>query len=177
MSDISRVAGVGPTIKLGGLTLTANPKTMRHYGEISAEIIRRRGNPMDLIRQAREVLTPDIVQQFVEKAFEEAIKWKTVTTLQLFEFLQTLDGMLFMLWLSVRDNDRSLYTLEHVSMLYLDEYEARLRAGGAKAAQEYEAEIEASLSQADSDNELGNSTGSPLTSAVASPVVANPAAV
>lgn len=172
MEGLSRTLGVGPTIELGGRKLTVQSRILRHFAEIEAEIIKRRGNPFDLIREAKEALKecPEIMNQFVERAFDEARKWKTVTLLELGEFLNnTWGGTCFSLWLAIRDNDRTNLTLEYVTRQFSDEYEAQLRDFGAEAAQKWKSEIEAAIDQASGGDELGNSTGSPSSSDQTSP--------
>ncbi len=171
MDGISRTAGVGPTIQLGGRSLTTNAKILRHYAEMEAEIIRKRGNPFDLIRDAKEALRdcPEIMGQFVTQAFDAAVRWKTVSQQEVHDFLGTMSGTVFAIWLSVRDNDPATITLEWVKQAFMDQMEAVAREQGALAAQKWQAAIEAAIDQASGDDELGNSTGSPQSAAVVSP--------
>lgn len=164
MDGISRTSGVGGTITLEGTSYTVDGRILRHYAEIEAEIIKRRGNPFDLIRQAKDALkdSPEIVREFVSRAFDEALKWRIVSVYDIGLFLEgTWSGTCFALWLAIRDNDRSKLTLEEVSRMYCDEYERRIRKGGAEEAEKWKAEIESVLDQANGTDELGNSTGSP----------------
>lgn len=162
MDGISRTSGVGPTIKICGRTLTVQARILRHHAEIEAEIISRRGNPFDLIRQAVDALKdcPDVLHEFTARAFEEARKWRVATLDDIGEFLEeTWAGFCFAIWLAVRHNSPDL-TLELVTQMCSDEFESRLRKGGPAEAAKWRAELHDALNQANGDDELGNSTGS-----------------
>ncbi len=107
MDGSSRTFGTGPTIQLGGRTLTVNPKLLRCYGEIEAEIISRRGNPFDLARHAAAAFAdaPETAMLVVSRAFEEAKSWRFVTITEIWKWIdETWAGRCFAVWLAVREN-------------------------------------------------------------------------
>lgn len=165
MDGISRTVGVGPTIMLGGRSLTVSGRILRHYAEIEAEIIRQRGNPFDLIRQMSEAMPDrqDMALLVVTRAFQEAKSWRTVLIPEIGDWLNsTWGGRCFRTWLAVRDNDPDKLTLEEVTRLYSDEYQDIVRTKGAVAAEQWDQSIENAVDQASGDDELGNLSGSPL---------------
>lgn len=166
MDGISRTSGIGPTITLEGETYTVNARILRHYGEIEAEIIKRRGNPFDLIRQACDALSdhPEHVVAFANKTFDEVLKlrWGAVTLADIGEFLSTTwFGECFSLWLAIRENNPQKLTFKYVSDAFSDEYERRITDDGYESATEWKESIYKAQQQATGTDELGNSTGSP----------------
>lgn len=165
MDSIARTAGVGGIIQLGGRSLSVRGRVLRHMAEIEAEIIRRRGNPFDLVRQANEALRadqPELVALFTAQAFQQSMKWRFVTLDDIDDFLgSTWGGRCMRLWLAVRDNDRDTLTLDRVTQMFADEFESIARSKGKKAAYEWQERIDMAIDQADGSDELGNSNGSP----------------
>ena len=104
MDGLSRVAGIGPTIRLGGETLTVRGRTLRHYAELEAEIIRLRGDPFDLIRENRKELSR-FGDELIEKLFNQIdMKWRIVKIEEIHEWLTTLQGRIFSVWQATRHN-------------------------------------------------------------------------
>lgn len=104
MDGLSRVAGIGPTIRLGGETLTVHGRTLRHYAELEAEIIRLRGDPFDLIRKRRKELSR-LGDELVEKLFNQIdVKWRIVRIEEIHEWLSSLSGRVFSIWQAIRHN-------------------------------------------------------------------------
>lgn len=161
MDGISRVAGEGPSITLCGHSLKVSGRVLRHYAEMEAEIIaKRKPTPLDMVRQAREDFAGDPVafEVFARVAIQEAKNWATVTRVELAEWMtDTMTGLTFAIWLSVRDNDPDKYTLEKVVRLYMDEEEIRIKKEGEEAAAKLRKEIEDAIDQASGQDELGNS--------------------
>lgn len=170
MDGISRTVGVGPTVTLGGRSLTVSGKILRHYAEIEAQIMEARGNPFDLIRQLAEAMPDrhDLSHAVVAKAFVEAKSWRMVTIDEIGEWLDgTMRGRCFRTWLAVRDNDRAALTLEAVTEQYADEYERILHKDGPRAAEDWDTGICRAIDTAEGSDELGNSNTSPSTGAAA----------
>ena len=161
MDGISRAAGVGGSITLGGEELQVTGRVLRCYAEMEAEIVRlRKPTPLDMVRQAREDFAgdPETFELFARIAIQEAKKWAVVTSSELQEWLsETTTGFLFAVWLSVRDNDLKKYTLKKVTELYMDEAEARINQDGEGAADKLREEVESVIDNASSEDELGNS--------------------
>jgi len=163
--SLDSAVGSGPTIEIGGETLTITPRLVRHFGEMEAEIKKERGNPFDCIREAREALgdtDAGLLKEIVENAFLEARKWKYVSVEEIWEWMaQTWRGQRFVIWLTIRDNNREKWTFNYFNEIFSDEYEDRVRNEGPVEAHKWIANIENAIQQASGDDELGNSNGSP----------------
>lgn len=136
MDGISRTSGVGAFITLGGKKYAVQGRILRHYGTFEAEVRKLRGNPFDLIRQAKDALgdDEDLLEAVVERAFEEAKTWRMVSQSEVGQFLQTWSGIMVSIWLAIKDNDPAL-TIEKVTELVSDEYESRMRKARRAAAE------------------------------------------
>lgn len=177
MEGLSRAAGVGPTVKLGGRSLTVSGKILRHYAEIEAEVIKARGNPFDLMRQLGEAMPDreDLAYALVGRAFTEAKSWRFVTLGEIGSWLDdTMRGRCFRTWLAVRDNDPQTLTLEAVSTLYADEFESLVRTQGIAAAEKWDAAICQAIDAAEGADELGNSNTSPTSTREAAETASSP---
>lgn len=166
MDGVARAVGAGPTIKLGGETFTLNAKILRHYAEIEAEIIGSRVDPFDVIRQMGAACAgnPDLAREVVAQAFLEAKNWRVVTIGEIYTWLDnTVKGRCFRVWCSIRENDPQRLTLDVVSQLYLNDYEAIAMSKGAVAAEAWDTAISRGVDIAEANDELGNSTPSAST--------------
>lgn len=167
MEGVSRCLGVGPTVTLNGHTLLVKGRTIRHYGLIEAEIMKQRGNPLKMFRDAKAEISDDpvILKALATAAFEQAQQWAFVSRWQLYEFLGTWSGFFFALWLAVRDNGPE-WTPERVAEVAGDEIEAAMRACPQAdqrmlAGEKRRREIEDLVLQAGGEDDLGNSVGRP----------------
>lgn len=164
MDGLSRAAGVGPTITLSGHTLSVKGRILRHYGEIEAEIIKRRGNPLTWFRNAKTEIgnDPAMLRVLAETAFDKGKDYAVVTRAEISRWLDTQSGACFQVWLAVRDNDREKWTLEAVTRVYCDDLEDAIRKAGDKpgaGSAAYEArkqEIDDAINQASGEDPLGN---------------------
>lgn len=166
MYGVSRVAGVGPTVKLGGRTYVIRAKIIEDLGLIEAEVVKRRGNPFDMLRQAADSLKdhPDVLERVVTQVLYDAKNWNFVDSTELYRFLyDSHDGFMFALWCCLRRDAKGL-TLEDVNRLYAEEFQTLFSTKGAEAATEFKDSLQRAIQQAEGEDELGNSTGS--TSAV-----------
>lgn len=177
MEGISRSAGVGPMVTLGGRKLSINAKILRHYALIEAEIIAARGNPFDLIRQLGDAMPDrdDLARAVVSRAFVEAKSWRMVSIDEMFDWLDnTTAGRCFRTWLAVKDNDPTSLTLEAVSGMYLDEWERIALSEGPAAAEQWDTMISRGIDTAEGRDELGNSNTSPATGVAAEATAPSP---
>ena len=112
MDGLSRVAGIGPTVRLGGETLTVRGRTLRHYAELEAEILRLRGDPFEMIRGNRGAFsrfgkmesTPH-KKELLEELFNQIdMKWRIARIEEIHKWLTTLRGRIFADWQATRHN-------------------------------------------------------------------------
>lgn len=171
MDGISRTAGVGPLITLGGEKFTVQGRILRHYAEIEAEIIKLRGNPLQMVRDSVAAMSgggdvdsllqrPEFLTNVVSMMFDEAKRWRFVDRQDLAQFLSnTWHGIVVSTWLAIRHNDIQRLTITEVGNLLSDEYESRMRKD-PEDAQQFAESIFSAIDQAGGEDELGNSTGS-----------------
>ena len=157
MSDgISRVAGIGPRITLGGKSYQVKGKTGEYYAALEAEIIKTRGsNPFEMIVGASSALKsePEILRQVIRELAAEAKSWRFVKDWDFFDFLSTPRGRSMHLWLCINHNANAPDRDEcHVQ--YMREVAIR-----GKETQAWQDEIDEAIKQASGEGELGNSTG------------------
>ncbi|MGE3314003.1 MAG: hypothetical protein AB7O26_02725 [Planctomycetaceae bacterium] len=107
----------GATIRLGDETVVLHALRLCDYALIESEMLRRRGNPFDLLRRiaARFSIPEDPVDDVLPALFQEVDKrWCRVSYREIRAWLDTWPGRLFGLWLSIRDANPARYTLEYV---------------------------------------------------------------
>lgn len=173
MDGVSRAAGIGPTLELGGRKLAVEGRILQFYGEIEAEILRRLPDPLELIQPTLlKMQNADDRRALVAQAFETAKAWRFVSQAEIKKFLGTFGGKVFGLWLSIRHNDPATVTLEWVTheLLLKIQEEARQEIERKRRAREKVDEkkeedaasdrvlqgVEAAIDQASGDDTRGN---------------------
>lgn len=105
-------------ITFGGQTLSAFPVTADHYSEIVEALKAKLPNPFIVARDNMAIFKDDPAAQrmLLDIAMRHTLSGRPylgpqeVTT-----WLGTLDGAKFGMWLRLRDNDPTKYTLDYVS--------------------------------------------------------------
>lgn len=177
MDGVSRAAGVGPTIQLGGKTLTVSGKILEHYALFEAEVLRQRDDPVSLamkgIAAGQQVAAERAAQmdakerttflaafreineqsnrRLLEIAYDKAKQWRFVAPEEIQQWLNTFAGTCFCLWLAVRHNGDE-YTLENVTKLLLQRFAHESQA-------EVITQVQSAIDQASGEDYRGNSTG------------------
>lgn len=163
MDGLHKTAGVGPLIEIGGKSYLISPRILRHRALIQATIVKKRGNPFDMVREASSAFidAPQVLQSLMPSIMAEAKNWNMVTIREVSEFLEdTWEGRALTVWLAIRDNDPEHQSLETVEQIFFDGYEETLRQKGWDGAEKWWSEITSAIDQAEGSDELGNSTGS-----------------
>ncbi len=183
MEGISRAAGVGPTIKIGGVDYTVKGRILEHYAAIEAEILAKRESPFKLMEDViLKAPSPEVRRALVEQALNRSEQWRFVTQQDISAFLKTPTGMCFSVWLAIRHNDPQLLTLEYVTSKVMEDIQTKVTIAAQKARAEAAAkeeaekaaiekaaaeeahdkatdELSAKIEQASGLDERGNSTG------------------
>lgn len=157
--SLAQAVGTGPTIEIGGVTLNAKPRILRHYALLEAEIRQKRGNPFDSIREAKQALAdmPELMESFVSQAFDSAMKWKSVSLEDIGEYIQSdWRGQCFAIWLAIKDSAPEDWTFDSFFPMFSDEYEDRIYQDGQEKAAEWLSSIERSIDQGGGEDEMGN---------------------
>lgn len=117
MEGAAQASGGAPSLELNGERLLLAPLTFKVWGLLEAEVKSRRGNPLDLIRENKDMFAgaPELLETFVRKSFQEAKSWHIVSRSEVFSWMQTIDGTVYTLWLLVRDNNPEKYTYEYIA--------------------------------------------------------------
>jgi len=167
---IDTMVGVGPVVHFDGKELTVSGQTFRHLGEVAAQMIDERPKVFDAIRELVPIWREDtqLAQGIVQQCFLEAKTWNSPGLDEIMEyFLYSWNGQIMGFWLSIRDNDRGLWTLNHFREVFSDKYEEIVRVNGAEGfvkAKEWTTEWQKKIDQASGGDEVGNSHGSLSTS-------------
>ncbi len=157
MTDgLSRVAGVGPGVTLGGKTWQIRGKTAEYYAAMEAEVIKTRGsNPFEMLVESSVALKsdPELLRQVVRELADKCKSWRFVDDLDMWDFLRTARGRSLHLWMCIKHNTGAPDRDEtHV------QYMRELAVKG-KDAQAWQDEVDNSIRQASGEDQLGNSTG------------------
>lgn len=174
MNGLSRVAGVGPTIELGGRTFTVRGCILGYYTALEAELLRLRGNPLDLIVEAAKSLRgPDgkidgyqslVLDQIANVVAEKFRNWRFCTYQDHNEFLRTPTGEAFKVWWAIKGDESA----KDVSLPQVQHWMADLRKKLASIESDEEFtkfrveridSIFNAIDQASGEDVLGNSTG------------------
>ena len=129
--SITAIAGVGPTIQWEGRTFTVKGRTLGHYAQVEAEIIKRRGgNPLTMLAEAAKELKGDLaaLNALASVISEHVTTWNSVTYRDHIQFGRSAYGEAFTIWLAIRHNDDSL-SPEHVQHVVME----RMQRDGADA--------------------------------------------
>lgn len=174
MYGADRLFAVPSRLVLGGKTYECRGRIMRHYGEMEAEVRRRRQreDPLVVARNGLELFVdkPEFQRQLLEVAMDQATRHKWVTRSELYEWMDTLEGTAFCAWLSIRHNDESL-TPESVLRVMLDDMDeatAKLAESmpsdeaGKQAEEQVKHATHEAIRQASGSDTAGNLTGPPL---------------
>ena len=162
MTDVSRAAGVGPTVQIRGRTFTVNGYIQEHYATIHAEILKQRGNLMDLARgmarrmdedvdeDGNSLLDHNLLYHLVERITEKHKEWNHVGMDERDRFLnETWEGFTLYCWLAVRHNEGCPQDLEEFRKWIARDMEDRQKAARQEARQKIEAAQERGESTAD----------------------------
>jgi hypothetical protein len=171
MDGASRVFASPRRYTLGGVEYAVRGRIARFYGEMEAEIVSRRPNPLKVFRDSVDLFegNPSLQEQLYEAAKVEAFRAKSVTRIELFEWMQSLDGAVFCLWLSIRDNDPDTLTRERVRELVYDAVDQIAEQyvvdgvepvqAAVQAVTEKSQEIQNVINQVSGEDEAGKATG------------------
>jgi hypothetical protein len=174
MDGASRAFAAPLTYTINGAEYPLKGRLARFFGEMEAHILQRRPNPLQVYRESAGLFDnqPDLKADLLERAKVEAFRARSVTRVELNEWMNSFDGAVFCLWLSIRDADPELLTRAFVEAHVVkkaDEEARRLLASGCepvesatKSVMDTVAEIQDLINRAGGEDELGNSTGPSL---------------
>lgn len=174
MHGLSRVAGVGPTIQLGGRTFTVRGRILGYLAALEAELLRLRGNPLDLIvESARSLRGPDgridatgllMLDQIASVVAEKFRNWRFATYQDHNEFGNTARGDAFLVWWAIGgDPNAKDVTIDQVQHWLMEIRRSIAMIENDAEREKYRAEhldsIYQAIDLASGDDVLGNLTG------------------
>lgn len=157
MDGAAIAAGIGGTITIDGRVFTVRARDLEFYAQVEAEIVKLRGNPMELIVQAAQRLKAepdsarliDVVANAVSNRFRN---WRLASYSDYGEFYDTPYGEAFQLWCCIKHNP-NCPTPQEIRKWMFDRLN---REGDLQAIRD---EINSLVNRAGSEDTLGNSTG------------------
>lgn len=171
MDGASRVFAAPVGLELGGRRFRVKGRLAEHYAEIEQQILSVRPDPIHVAKKAMAEFKDEPARQeaILRMAMDRAMQGRVVTRLELQEWLDTVPGTAFALWLSIRDNDPPV-TLEWTQQAYLDKVndmvEELIQSGivpeeaDAVATVKVTDALHTTMNQASGADTRGNSTGS-----------------
>jgi len=160
-------------LTLGGRRFRADPRIARHYGEMEQHILSLRPNPIAVAKDSMALFEgdPDIQTELLRLAMAEASRAKAVTRGELAEWMNSIDGTVFVTWLSIRDGAPDV-TREQVQAWMLEEIESvavKLAeqagltedAAADQAAGQVLDRVHDRINAISGEDDLGNLTGPP----------------
>jgi len=151
MYGLARLRGIGGTVSLGDRRFTVRGRTLGDYAELEARMLELRGDPFHVLRWlCREASLYGVSAKLVERLRTNEDDWWSVTIADAMEWLSTLEGRVFGLWLAIRYSGVSL---EWVQECFVEESEK------AEAEQSFGADlwwqpIQTALDLANGEDEL-----------------------
>ena len=145
-NGVNRAAGSPTTVTLDGKTYMMEPLTLKDFGVIENEYLKRRPNPLKAVAAAKDVLSEDDYDKLLTQAYKDAVNVAKATPQEISEWLDTRDGVVFSIWLSLRKNHPEL-TKEQAEEAIQEMGEQQLTG------------LAESRDVASGIDELGNSTG------------------
>ena len=171
MDGASRMFAVPSKIELGGKVYNATGRLAKHFGEMERYLLSKRPDPIKIAHDSMEALAdmPAMQEKILELAAKEAFRARSVTDLEISEWMEGTDGKAFCVWLATREEYPGFESHEQIKALILDDIEDGVQRWMEKGMAEAEAQEEAtaevhdkiddSLNEASGSDLAGNSTG------------------
>ncbi|MHC4406551.1 MAG: hypothetical protein ACYTG0_43555 [Planctomycetota bacterium] len=147
MSDLPRAAASGVPVNFKGETVLVAPLTIRDLGTIKQHLLKGWVNPIGLVLPVVKDLPESLAREMLTRAYDDARNPEKVSDADVDQFMSSIEGVAYQLWLSLRHNYQDKYSLEDV-WDGLD----------GMSPEDLEA-MRAAASQASGMDDLGNSTG------------------
>ena len=187
MDGASRMFAAPTELTLGGRTLQVDPRVAHLRGQIEQHILESKPNPLEVARNNVELFSgsPDMQAELLKLGMQEACRAKSVTRMEFVEWINTVEGTIYVLWLQTRACNSPPPTLDEIKGLYDDDLETVIQQLGAASTEEDVADaaesvlqkIQDKMNRASGEDELGNSTGPPNGAGQTSPSPGDESAV
>ena len=114
MDGLAKPAGSGIPIKFNGEDLVLDALGIEDLGVIENHLLSKRKNPLDVAKQAFPGLPPELAEKLLERAYTDALKVAVVTTQEVFEYIDTLEGMRYTIWLALEKRYPGRFSLDKI---------------------------------------------------------------
>ena len=171
MDGAARVFAVPSEIELGGKKYAAKGRIARHHAQMEAYLLAKRPNPIEVVRDNLALFEdfPAVQEMLIDRGAREAFRARNVTNIEIAEWMDSMDGRSYVVWLAIRDEYPEFESHEQVKALLLDEIEkdvTRMVEAGEKEADAQEIaaakvcdKIDDAINTASGEDLAGNSTG------------------
>jgi hypothetical protein len=165
MDGASRMFAAPIEETIGGRKLRINPQVAEMRGEVEQHILSLRPNPLQVARDNVELFagSPALQSELMRLAMQEACRIKSVARFELAEWLATVEGTVYILWLQSKDCNQPSPTLDEIGELYDAEVQLAIDAAEGGNAKEVAGDvlerIQEKMNKPSGEDELGNSTG------------------
>jgi len=119
MSGLAVLCNAGPVIQAGGRSYQLRGRTLRHLGEVEAQIMFMRGDVFSYLRQSVVGQTKADAIAIIESTLQKIrFRWIGCNGEDIHRFYSTLEGRVYSFWQSVRhcgldlDESREIYLKE-----------------------------------------------------------------
>jgi hypothetical protein len=156
---------------IGGKQYQARALRGKDYAQIEQHMLGLRPNPIKIVKDNWAALAeqPDLQQQMLQVAMAEACRVKSVSFKDAQEWMDSLEGTVYVTWLQVKQENGSV-TLEEIRDGVYKDIEERMQSlvssdlfreeeAEPQAQQQILQEMQEQLNRASGEDELGNSTG------------------
>lgn len=166
MDGLNRAIGAGPTVFFDGRTCVVKPRDLYFNGLVEAEIVKRRGDPQEVMvaavaRCKEGEVTDATLAAIANAAFAAARQFKNASYDDHNDFLASPAGEALMFWYCLKDNFDGAWTIDRVLYVLMESMRAALR-GSVETFQawlEWKRGIRAAIDIAGGEDLLGNLTG------------------
>ncbi len=132
--NLNEIVAAESSFTVNGKTYQTSPLTAREHAKVQTRILSMRGDPIEVARKLADVLNPEERKELFEKAYNDAVRAKIVTAGEVDAFMNTLEGTVYCIYLSLQkyhpeiDEDEAASLVEQQGREFLDGIITELQA-------------------------------------------------
>lgn len=131
MSGLAVLCNAGPVVQAGGVSYQLRGRTLRHLGEVEAQIMLMRGDVFSHLRYSVRGQTKEDAIAIIEGTLQKIrFRWIGCNGEDIHRFYSTLEGRVYSFWQAVRDNGLSFNEARDVYLEQADrdeEWESKVK--------------------------------------------------
>lgn len=169
MEGANRVYGVGGAVFFDGRECIVRPRTEEFYGLVDAEILKRRGDPLERVLEASDRLTEDgklkgeALGIIANSVFAAGRAYRNVSRQEHNEFMDSWDGLALEFWYCLRESHPKEWSIARVRWVLQESNSLAANQGIVDQWFQWVLDIRRSIDMAGGEDLLGNLTGFRLT--------------